>query len=275
MTLHLVQRTSVVIFSADNIPMSDPDTTYFGLIPYKKRLIKRLVGKPGDSIYFYGGKIYSVDKDGKPVEELLNSPWLDKIEYVPFLSFSGDLSSPSREIIQFEQMHEPVGRLVQTADGKILPQIYNGSEWIKDQPLALRTPHDTIKTYSDFLGMRNYGVARLLTKEQLNNFEGIEKSDLEDGVLYLQIMHTPNLTYPKPEIHQQDIHLISLIPYSTIIPLKEEHIKAIMDNMYTARFVIKAGWRNAIALTPRILTIQAPVFRALQTARRILLWESL
>jgi signal peptidase I len=238
---HLIHRTGIVVFSADGIPIIDPDTTYFGLFPYKKRLIKRLIGKPGDSLYFYGGKIYGVDREGKPIEELLNSPWLKKIEYIPFLSFEGELSSPNRTAIQFEQMHQPIARLVQNADAtKLVGEIFNGTEWVKDQPTALRTPHDTIKTYGDFLGMRNFAIARLLTKQELNHFEDGDKSNVGDGVLYLQLMHSPNLLYPKPLFHQQNVRFgVSLIPYTTLIPFDSKHLKALMDNMYTARFVVK------------------------------------
>lgn len=258
---HLVQRTSVVIFSADSIPMPDPDTTYFGIIPYKKRLIKRMIGKPGDSLYFYGGLIYGVDKEGQPIKGLIDSPWLEKIEYIPFLSFEGDLSTPSRNIVQFEQMHQPIGRLLQGKEGKIGGEVYNGKEWIKDQPLALKSSHDSIKTYSDYLGMRNYAVARLLTKKELDNFGDIDKKGLGEGILYLQLLHTPNLTYPTPLFHQQNTHFgVSLMPYTTIIPLKEEHLKAIMDNMYTARFLVKDGVGYRYSVPQQMPSYTSPRF---------------
>ena len=85
----LVQRGSVLIFSGDGLPLPDVDTTYFGLFPYKKRYIKRLIGKPGDALYFYGGKIYAVDKEGQELTELRDPAWMQKLEYVPFLSFDG------------------------------------------------------------------------------------------------------------------------------------------------------------------------------------------
>ena len=50
----LVERTGVVIWSGDGLPLRDVDTTYFGIFPYKKRYIKRMIGKPGDALYFYG-----------------------------------------------------------------------------------------------------------------------------------------------------------------------------------------------------------------------------
>ena len=69
------------------------------------------MGKPGDHLYFYGGKIYGVDKDGKPIEDLLNVPALEKIEHIPFLTFEGEITTPTRGTYQFEQMHQPIGRL--------------------------------------------------------------------------------------------------------------------------------------------------------------------
>jgi signal peptidase I len=237
---HLVQRTSIVIFSADDIPVPDPDTTYFGVFPYKKRLIKRMIGKPGDSLYFYGGRVYGVDKDGQPIKELIDSPWLEKIEYIPFLSFEGNLSTPSRNIVQFEQMNQPIGRLLQNKEGKIVGEVYNGKEWVKDTPLALKSSYKNITTYTDYLGMKNFAVARLLTKKELENFEGMDLKEIGEGILYLQLLHNPNLTYPKPIFHQQNTHFgISLVPYSSIIPLDEKHLKTMMDNMYSARFLVK------------------------------------
>jgi signal peptidase I len=254
---HLIQRTSIVIFSADAIPVPDPDTTYFGIIPYKKRLVKRLVGKPGDYLYFYGGKIYGIDKDGKAITELLDSPWLEKIEYVPFLSFEGDVSWPSRNVMQLEQMHLPLGRINISGNGKISGEIFDGNEWVKDQPQALKKPHDKIKTYSDFLGIRNYAVARLLTQQELDNFGEVDKQGLEKGLLYLQLLHSPNLTYPAPQFLHRNLHLI---PYTTIIPLQEHHLKTIMDNMYTARFIVKDELAKRYSVEPYPFSVYSPHF---------------
>jgi signal peptidase I len=74
----LVQRTSVLIFSGDGLPLPDTNTTYFGIFPYKKRYIKRCIGKPGDSIYFYGGQLYGIDRDGKDIVELRSSRLLER-----------------------------------------------------------------------------------------------------------------------------------------------------------------------------------------------------
>jgi signal peptidase I len=236
----LVQRTSILIFSGDGLPLRDTDTTYFGIFPYKKRYIKRAIGKPGDTFYFYGGQLYGIDKDGNEIKELRDTPWMKPLEHIPFLAFEGDMTAGGSNRILFNHFHRPFGRLAIGPDGQIKSDIFTGKEWIKDNPTAQKSSHSNIETYSDFLGMRNYAEARLLTKEQLQQLPNIE--GLEEGLLYLQLHHTPSLSYPKPQIQREGGGVSIGIPaYSTIIPLQKEHLDALMDNMYTARFVVADG----------------------------------
>jgi len=245
----LVQRSSIFIFSADGLPMRDVDTTYFWVLPYKKRLIKRCMGKPGDLLYFYGGQIYGVDKDGNPLNELRTSPWMENLEYIPFLSFEGEISNPKYNEIVFSQMHEAVGRLTLAGMGEINGQVFNGKEWVKDRPSALKKEHDEIQTYSDLWGMRNYAMARLLTKKQVQELEDIKVSELEESELYLELRHTPSLTYPKPLFLREGNGMgVFLNPYRTVIPLQEKHLNAIMDHMYTARFTVSDGYAKLYSI---------------------------
>lgn len=229
----LIERTSIVIFSGDQLPMLDSDSTFLWVFPYKKRFIKRLMGKPGDSVYFYGGKVYVVDQDGNPQADYLKAPWMEKIEHVPFLSFEGE-KRRTREAIEFYQMHLPLGRLTGQSKG----EVFDGKQWVKDDPAQTLKPHNSIQTYSDFLGIRNYGMARLLTKDQLTAGHLKTLQGLDNAPLYLEIRHHPSLTYPLPH---QDQTGISLTPQVSILALTERHLNAIMDNMYTARFVVKNG----------------------------------
>ncbi len=239
---NLVQRTGVVIWSGDGVALRDTDATYFGVIPYKKRYIKRLIGKPGDTLYFYGGRIYGIDSHGQPIDELIHSPWMEKLEYIPFLTFEGDITVPSHDVIQFELMHQPIGRLSYTSKGDWLGEVFNGNAWVKDQPAMQKQTHTKIKTYTDFWGMRNYGMARIATKNELKQYHGLDLTGLEDGILYLEIIHNPSLTYPKPSLQHEHLRQgILLTPYTSVIPLQERHLKAIMDAMYTARFEVKGG----------------------------------
>lgn len=237
-----VQRNGIVIWSGDGIALGDTDTSYFGIIPYKKRYVKRLIGKPGDTLYFYGGKIYGIDQDGKWLEELVNAPQLEKIEHIPFLSFEGFPSSPSKGTVLLEQMHQPIGRLSLNRKGELVGEIYNGNEWVVDRPAAAKAPHDQLKTYSDFWGIGNYAMGRLITPDQVKLYPDLESKDLEEGVLYLELIHHPSLTYPRPLLSRQIPTVqMMLSPHHTLIPVQEKHLRALMDNMYTARFEVKDG----------------------------------
>lgn len=240
----LVQRTSVLIFSGDGLPLPDTDTTYFGIFPYKKRYIKRLIAKPGDAIYFYGGRIYGVDKEGNEINELRDAPWMQPLEHIPFLSFDGEVLSSGQNSVLIRQMHKSYGKLSAPIPGKIRGEVYDGKGWVVDDPLAQATPHDSVKTYSDLLGIRNFAEARLLTKEELAK-AGLDSPEMEEGVLYLQLRHTPSLSYPSPVDANNNIDIAG---YTTAIPLKKEHLDKLMDNLYTARFVVKDGKASRYSL---------------------------
>jgi len=238
----LVERGKVVVFSGDNLQLSDTDTTYFGIFPYKKRYIKRMIGKPGDTLYFYGGQIFGIDREGNSIQELLNDPWMKKNEYIPFLSFEGNTNNFSENKILLKQMNMPVGRYTVSRFTDNKGEIHNGKEWINENPFK-ETDNSKIEAYGDLWGIKNFGMARLITKEQLKKYTNItDINSLETADLYLQIKHSPNLTYPKPLIYKQTQGFDLKLPaFETIIPLNQQHIDAIMDNMYTARFEIEKG----------------------------------
>jgi len=236
-----IKRTGVVIWSGDGVALRETDTKYFGIFPYKKRYIKRLMGKPGDILYFYGGKVYGIDKDQKPIEEMVTSPYLEKLEYIPFMSFEGETTVPSRGIVQFEQMHQPIGRL-RMDKGELAGEVFNGLDWIQDQPAALKSAHDKVKTYSDLWGIGNFAMARLLTPAELKQYPELETKDLEEGVLYLELIHHPSPTYPKPLLARGVLNGQAMLnSQHSVIPVQEKQLKAILDNIYTARFVVQDG----------------------------------
>lgn len=243
---NLVQRTSMIIFSGDQLPLSDTDSKIFWIIPYKKRYIKRCAGKPGDVLYFYGGKIYGIDRENNLISEFLDSPWLEKIENIPFLNFEGKIVYTKPHEFRLYQMNQPVGRFSFSQDGEILNgEIFNGKEWVKDRPVAQKFPqHKEIQTYSDLWGIRNYAMTRILSKEEIKKYTDIELKDLEDAQLYLELRHHPSLTYPKPLLlrEKRGGTIPFLIPLKSVIPLQERHLDALMSNMYTARFVVKNGY---------------------------------
>lgn len=236
-----VKRGGVVVWTGDNIDLPDTDTTYFWLFPGKKRYIKRLIGKPGDSLYFYGGKIYGIDKDGNDITPEFQASYFHDLEHVPFLNFRGrelvsKMENTQLAQVYLKQMNQDLGRLTFLGPQPIRGDIYNGKEWVKDDPAAQKQPHDSIKSYSDFFGIRNFAMARLLNKEQLQAILHIDPTTIDDGVLYLELMHAPSLTYPMPSVRNQLIGT-----QSSVIPLHHDHLNALMDTLYTDRIVVKNG----------------------------------
>lgn len=237
----LVHRTGIFTFSADNIPMYDADSTYFMIFPYKKRLVKRVMGKPGDTVYFYGGKVYGIDKEGNWIQDY-QEPWMKTIEHIPFLKFSGEVSQTGSNTLILKQMNIPIGKLVYGVSGFATGQIKVNDKWINDNPANANKPHDNIETYSDFWGFRNFAMAQLLTKDQVLAYGDVKAKDLEEAELYLELRHHPSLAYPAPKLlpssHGPDI----IIPgFRSYIPLKSRHLNDLMDSLYTARFVVEGG----------------------------------
>ena len=58
----------------------------FILFPGKKQFIKRMIAKPGDTLYFYGGEIYGIDAKGRELKELRDPEWMQKLEHIPFIT---------------------------------------------------------------------------------------------------------------------------------------------------------------------------------------------
>jgi signal peptidase I len=262
----LVKRGGIFVFSGDGIDLEDTDSTYFGLFPYKKRYIKRCMGLPGDILYFYGGEIYGIDKEGHDISADFRNRWIKEIDHVPFISFEGRISinptnGGANEVL-FRQMDKPIARLPLNNTHDLKGEIFDGKEWISDQFLTQKTEHDAISTYTDFYGMRNFAMARLLTKEQVEKFSGVPTATLGEGILYLELRHNPSLTYPQPRLVQDNFgnYAIVFVPYVSVIPLQQHHLDTIMDNIYTARFVVQDGRARRYSVEQRHFGPGSPHF---------------
>lgn len=244
----LLKRTEIFVFRPENMDLADTNHLYFFLFPGKKRYIKRCMGKPGDTIYFYGGQIYGIDSEGNDLAELRESPTIETIDHVPFLSFEGKVSAHGPDIngmytpVFLHQMDRSIARLTLRGNGEIRGQIFNGERWIPDEgPL---NHSDQLATYSDFWGIGNYAMARLLTPKQAIALGELPTDLAGQGLLYLELRHTPSLSYPKPHLGRDAQGRIRpvLTPNVTLIPLNQEQIEKVLANMYTSRFTVTDGY---------------------------------
>jgi signal peptidase I len=226
----LIQRGQIVIFSVENMDVADPDTMYFYLIPGKKQFVKRLIGKPGDTLYFYGGRIYGMDMDGRDLIELRSTSWVEPLEHIPFIRFDGKPQTPAIPIkgifspVQFNQMNEPIASLTMQDYGKMTGEML--------------VP---MKNYYDVWGFKNFAMARLLTPAQLKQLHSTESNDLVKAPLYLELTHHPSLihaTLTRDEYRRLRPDLATSV---SIIPLDSEKIDEVMRHMVTCRFCVKDG----------------------------------
>ncbi len=224
----LIKRGSVVIFSGENMDIRDVDTTYFFLIPGKKQFVKRLIGKPGDTLYFYGGLLYGVDSEGNEIKDFRQNPWFEKIEHIPFIQFEGKVMTSNLPVAGIfspallYQMNEPVAKLFMTPYGQ------PGGEMLVPK----------VSRYGDLWGFKHFGMATLVSEKELKEW-GLSTS--LSAPLYLKIAHHPTFQ-PARLVKDEYGRMRPALSYTnSVVPLTEEHLKEIASHLYTSRFVAKKG----------------------------------
>ncbi len=239
----LVKRSGIVVFTVENMDVRDADTLYFYFFPGKKQFVKRLIGKPGDTLYFYGGKIYGIDREGRDISSELQLPELASIDHIPFIRFEGNVKvsesyrSNQGEIYRnaiLHQMNEPVALLSVLSDHRLEGEVLNLAHICRS--------NSSTKQYGDLWGIKNYAMARLLTPDQMKSVCKKTEWTGEEGVLFLELRHGPSLHAVKLGKDQWGRLRPRLELNRSYIPLKEEQIKKIFSRLYTARFVVKNGF---------------------------------
>lgn len=210
----LVKRGSIIVFNGANMDIADNDTIYFYLFPGKKQFVKRLIGKPGDTLYFYGGHLYGIDRSGKEISDFKEGAWFQQLEHIPFIRFEGKTESVNQALVM-HQMNIPVAKFNGRTSGEMILK--------------------NVKQYSDLWGMKHFAMARLLTRaEKILLHPEIE---VEEGILYLELTHHPSLQGAKSG---------ALSVTQSIIPLQKHHLKALSEQMNTCRFLVKDGMMSRL-----------------------------
>lgn len=229
----LLDRGSITIFSGKNMDIYDVDTLYFYFIPGKKQFVKRLVGKPGDSLYFYGGKIYGVDAKGRDLKELRDAAWIpDDLEHIPFIRFEGKVETPDSFTHRFSasifsQMNQTIAKIEQSPSGRS----FFGE--------LLYSP--TIAHYYDHWGLKNFAMARILTPTQANLLYPNVFRHLTKAPLYLEFTHHPSLERAYLERDEYGRARPSLHFSHSLLELSQEKTDLLLNHLTTCRFQIKNG----------------------------------
>ncbi len=225
----LCKRMSIFVFTAENMNTTDSEMLYFYLFPGKKQYIKRLVGKPGDTLYFYGGKIYGVDQEGNDISPELQQLSPLGIEHIPFIRFEGT-KAPNKFSSSFalNQMGENVVKISLSPSGRREGKFLSSK---------LYENHDSFADYYDLWGFKNYAFARLVPSSYLDSLEKSYLGDLSSYPLVLEMHHSPSIKNNQP-FRSSMATIGKSVSY---LPLSKDHLKKIFKGLYTARFIVKNG----------------------------------
>jgi signal peptidase I len=221
----LVQRSGIFVFTGQNMDIRDVDTKYFFIFPGKKQYIKRMMARPGDTVYFYGGQMYGIDDKNNDITPLLQPDRLSNIEHIPFIYPEGKLLLGSKTAfdvyptVTIFQMNEPVARM--QMQGKQVQ-----GEMLRICPTAERCP-PPVKEYYDLWGFKNFAMARILSKDEAKNLNDIGDNEMPQSNFYLELQHHPSLQAAKLSRDERG-RLRPMLGHSTsVMPLGEKQIKEI------------------------------------------------
>jgi signal peptidase I len=222
---NLVKRSSICVFTSENMDVSDSDTKYFWIIPGKKLLVKRLIAKPGDTIYFYGGKIYGIDNEGKDISSELNPSNISMIDHIPFIQWLGDkdISFDSQKGTIYHANYPYVSFDKSGSYQFVIPQELRSSNLIETSNM------------SAYWGLDNFAQARLLNTQTKKKLYPQDSSVSSKG-LFLELKH-----HLHPVNGPCSLQSIPLTCEVSLLPLDDRLAKKLFASLYTARFEVKNG----------------------------------
>ncbi|MCE5294478.1 MAG: signal peptidase I [Chlamydiales bacterium] len=225
-----VERGSITVLTGDKLDLPDVDTVYFGLFPGKRRYVKRCVAKDGDTIYFYGGKIFGIDKNGSPLTMLQESPVFAPLEYIPFISFEGKFDQDTRErAFTLKHMNIPMGKVEQARSGTLTGKAIGSN-----------------KAFGEHWGLGNFAMSRLIEPKDLPSSAKILGYQNDAAVLYLEVKHSPR--FPTKADIDSDGYPALVSTSISWIPLDATACQTLKESLYTARFYVRKG--TAFRYTP-------------------------
>lgn len=237
---NLIKRMGVVVFTGQNMDIPNVKTRYFYLFPGYRQYIKRMIGKPGDTLYFYGGHIYGIDKNGNDISNDLQKAELSNLEHIPFIHIEGKTQATrttSQNIfspVTLRQMNIPITKLSLSQKKEVNHEMLIQPAFNKAYP---EKPFD----YYDFWGMDNFANARIIPKRLLEKTNALVANSLKADY-YLELTHHPSV---KKATYSHDLYYRQRPTIHTdksYIPLSDEKMKTIWNNIYTGRFHVKNGY---------------------------------
>ena len=230
-----VKRMGMVAFTGEGMPIPNVHTRYFYIFPGVKQFVKRVIGKPGDTLYFYGGKIYGIDAAGNDLTEELQKEELSYLEHIPFIHLEGKLDVPRQPL---NDLYSPV---VHEQSGIPLAELFlKNQHEVHHKILQTTTPNLEMDIH-DFWGINNFANARILKYSELKHYPSHPENSLPFAKYYLELTHHPSAK--KSHIQKDQFFRIrpKLDIERSFIPLTDEHMQKIWNSIYTTRIVFEDG----------------------------------
>ncbi len=232
-----VKRMGVVVFTGEGMEIPNVKTRYFYLFPGYRQYIKRMIGLPGDTLYFYGGKIYGIDKDGNDVTRDLQPKNLQSLEHIPYMYLEGKAVAPKEPVgdiyspIVLHQMNIPIAKLYLSSKRNV------EADFLLKPNTTNRADLEKFDIYQ-LWGIENFATARILRKSVLAKKNGLE-APLQSSEYYLELTHHQSAAHPTINRDAYFRNRPSVTVEKSYIPLNENDLKQIWDHIYTGRFVIE------------------------------------
>lgn len=211
-----VQRGDIVMFTSENTAMKDQDVKFLNIFPMKKRVVKRVIAKPDDTVYFYGGKVYGIDATGKSLD-LEKNPYIAPIEHVPCINFENyrPLQSTSDfASVALTQMNSPIAALYWNLDGNINGRLIGK---YKDAP-----------DYYSILGMEYFATSSIIEKDKSYMLKLVHHPSLKMA----KLSQDPTSYFIRPGLHYTE----------SFLPLEDSDIIKMQSIMTTALFNVKNNY---------------------------------
>lgn len=222
-----LKRMEIVTFTGKEMDIPHSETRYFYLFPGHKEYVKRLIGMPGDVLYFYGGKVYGLDHDQNDITPQLQPPSLNHLEQIPFLHME-KVHHDGRDFI-FSQFNTPVGKI--SLQGSTLHKslLYPAKEPLSESDLF------------DLWGIAGFGMTRLVHHSQLplRTAQALKTK----APFYLEIIHHPSLKEARLERDLTYGKIRPVLSHSTsYLPLEQADLENLFSHLYTSRFIMEKGY---------------------------------
>ncbi len=244
-----VKRMGVVVFTGEGMDIHNVKTRYFYLFPGYRQYIKRMIGLPKDTLYFYGGRIYGIDKDENDISKDLQQESLEYLEHIPYMQLEGKTVTPKTPVndiyspIVLHQMNIPIAKLYLSSKRNV------ETDFILKPNTTDRKELEKFDIYK-LWGIENFATARILRRSVLAKKNQLS-APLEVADYYLELSHHQSAAHPTINRDAYFRTRPSVTVEKSYIPLETEALKRIWNNIYTGRFIVENGYLHRYGVSAK------------------------